>query len=67
MAASLREYLPRLFSEAGGAISFERFMSEALYHPAFGYYSANIDAIGGSRGDFSTSATMSPLLGRAIS
>lgn len=66
MARSLKEYLPRLFAEAGGAISFEKFMSEALYHPEFGYYSANIGAIGGTHGDFSTSATLSGWLGKAI-
>ena len=40
-------------------------MQEALYHPAFGYYSARVRRIG-REGDFSTSATLHPALGRAI-
>ncbi len=41
-------------------------MAEALYHPAFGYYTRHIRTVGGSRGDFATSATLSSLLGEAI-
>lgn len=63
---TLRRYLDSLFGENGGAISFERFMSEALYHPEFGYYTANIETVGGSRGDFATSTTLSEILGRSI-
>lgn len=40
-------------------------MREALYHPEHGYYSRHIRNIG-ARGDFSTSATLHPILGRAI-
>lgn len=40
-------------------------MREALYHPEFGYYTANISTVG-RRGDFSTSATLSSVLGAAI-
>jgi SAM-dependent MidA family methyltransferase len=40
-------------------------MREALHHPEFGYYSSNISEVG-SRGDFSTSATLDPNLARAI-
>lgn len=50
---------------SGGWISLEKFMEVALYDPDGGYYSSNIKNIG-SRGDFSTSATMSPLLGKAL-
>lgn len=40
-------------------------MEDALYHPAFGYYTAGIREVGRD-GDFSTSATLSGLLARAI-
>ena len=40
-------------------------MREALYHPTFGYYSSHIHDVG-SRGDFSTAATLDPQLGEAI-
>jgi SAM-dependent MidA family methyltransferase len=58
-------FLQRLQQECGGSIPFERFMQEALYHPEFGYYTANIRDVG-SRGDFSTSATLGDELGTAI-
>jgi len=51
--------------ECGGRIPFERFMREALYHPTFGYYSSQIQDVG-KGGDFSTSATLDPLLGESI-
>jgi SAM-dependent MidA family methyltransferase len=62
----LQLFLERLFAEQGGTIPFERFMAEALYHPEFGYYTSHIRTVGGSRGDFATSATLSSLLGIAI-
>lgn len=40
-------------------------MQRALFDPRGGYYSRQIKTVG-ARGDFSTSATVSPLLGRAI-
>lgn len=54
-----------LQKECGETIPFERFMQEALYHPRFGYYAANITDVG-PRGDFSTSATLDQGLGTAI-
>lgn len=62
---TLLDFLLRLQSESGGCITFERFMAEALHHPRFGYYGALIPGIG-TRGDFATSATLSPRLGRAV-
>jgi SAM-dependent MidA family methyltransferase len=62
----LQAFLERLFTDEGGTIPFERFMAETLYHPEFGYYTAHIRTVGGSRGDFATSATLSSLLGIAI-
>ena len=57
--------LSRHIAAAGGWISMETFMELALYGEAEGYYSASIHEIG-ARGDFSTSATLSPLLARRI-
>jgi len=58
---TLREWL----ALEGGAMPFRRFMGAALYDPGFGYYSTRIPTVG-ARGDFSTSATLSTLLARAI-
>lgn len=57
----LRTFLTR----RGGAASFEDFMAAALYDPDGGYYTRRIKTVGRG-GDFSTSATLSPLLGKAI-
>lgn len=46
-------------------LSFERFMSEALYHPEKGYYANHIRDVGRG-GDFSTSATLHPDFAKAI-
>lgn len=48
-------------------MAFENFMAMALYDPHFGYYAREIDDVGGARGDFATSATLSGGLGRALS
>ncbi len=58
--SNLRRFLDR----EGGSASFEHFMQEALYGED-GYYRRNISTVGRG-GDFSTSATLSPLLGQAI-
>ncbi len=44
---------------------FSSFMARALHDPQRGYYARRIQTIG-ARGDFSTTATLSPLLGQAI-
>ncbi len=44
---------------------FSKFMQRALYDPERGYYTARIRTVG-ARGDFSTSATHSNLLAKAI-
>ena len=44
---------------------FSSFMSHALFDPQRGYYTRNIKTVG-ARGDFSTSATLSPALGKRI-
>lgn len=58
-------FLRDLQNELGGSIPFERFMQAALYHPAFGYYSARIHTVG-RRGDFSTMATLDRSLAQGI-
>jgi SAM-dependent MidA family methyltransferase len=63
--SDLLSFLRELQQECGGTIPFERFMQEALYHPRFGYYSANISNVG-TRGDFSTSVTMGDRLGLSL-
>lgn len=57
--------LAALIRRNGGPLSFESFMRAALYNPDHGYYSRHIQNIGAD-GDFSTSATLHPLLGRAV-
>jgi SAM-dependent MidA family methyltransferase len=52
-------------AQRGGAVPFSEFMEAALYDPANGYYTRRIKTVGRG-GDFSTAATLSPLLGRAI-
>jgi len=47
------------------ACRFDHFMQHALHDPKTGYYSQNIRTIGAS-GDFSTTATLSNVLGKAI-
>ncbi len=47
------------------ATSFREFMRRALYDPQRGYYTARINSVG-ARGDFSTSATLSSSLGKAV-
>lgn len=44
---------------------FSTFMARALHDPQRGYYARRVQDIG-VRGDFATSATLSPLLGKAI-
>ncbi len=45
-------------------VPFSAFMARALFDPERGYYTRNIRTVG-ARGEFSTSATLSPLLGEA--
>lgn len=44
---------------------FSAFMQRALYDPQRGYYTARIKTVG-ARGDFSTTATLSTRLGKAV-
>jgi SAM-dependent MidA family methyltransferase len=58
-------FIESLVEQSGGWISFQRFMQEALYHPTHGYYTSAVKEVG-ARGDFSTSASLHPVLGEAI-
>lgn len=50
---------------AADPVPLSQWMEEALYHPERGYYSRQIRTVGRG-GDFSTTATLTPVLGRAI-
>ncbi len=63
--SGLLNFLRTLQQEYGEVIPFDRYMQEALYHPRFGYYSAQIRGVG-TAGDFSTSTTLDTGLGMAI-
>ncbi|MEO0453526.1 MAG: SAM-dependent methyltransferase [Verrucomicrobiota bacterium] len=60
-----QQHLLHLIREHDGFLPFEKYMEQALYHVDYGYYANSIANVGAA-GDFSTSATVSPLLGRAI-
>jgi len=60
-----RDFLLEALSPGNPPLPFEKFMEAALYHPDFGYYSTEIQNVG-KHGDFSTSATLSHILGEAI-
>ncbi|MEM9016865.1 MAG: SAM-dependent methyltransferase [Verrucomicrobiota bacterium] len=62
----LRSFLHETFQKAGGWLPFDQYMAMALYDPHFGYYTSGIEDVGGVRGDFATSATLSGGLGKAV-
>lgn len=57
--------LQRAIEEGGGVVTWERFMGIALHDREYGYYGRRVRTVG-PEGDFSTSATLSPLLARAV-
>jgi SAM-dependent MidA family methyltransferase len=65
-ANSNSELVAAIRSEIGtGAITFERFMELALYHPQYGYYIARSDRPTRT-GDFLTAPETHPLFGHAL-
>ena len=64
-SALVTERIRELISQAGGWLSFERFMETALYAPGLGYYSAGARKLGGE-GDFITAPELSPLFGHTL-
>jgi SAM-dependent MidA family methyltransferase len=61
----MASWLAEIATNDGGRLRFDRFMELALFHPVHGYYTRRIGGIGKS-GDFSTSTTLSPALGKAV-
>ena len=61
----MASWLAEIATSEGGRLRFDRFMELALLHPVHGYYSRRIRGIGKS-GDFSTSTTLNPALGKAV-
>jgi SAM-dependent MidA family methyltransferase len=62
---TMASWLAEIAKSEGGRLRFDRFMELALFHPVHGYYTRRIRGIGKS-GDFSTSTTLSPALGKAV-
>ena len=48
-SAQLTDRVHRVIAQAGGWISFEQFMTLALYEPGLGYYSAGARKLGPGR------------------
>ena len=67
LAAShtLQRQIAAEIAQAGGAISFARFMESALYAPQLGYYSGGAAKLG-QAGDFTTAPETTPLFGAAL-
>jgi SAM-dependent MidA family methyltransferase len=63
--ALVRERLQQLIAEAGGFLSFERYMAAALYAPGLGYYSGGAEKLGPG-GDFITAPELSRLFGACV-
>jgi SAM-dependent MidA family methyltransferase len=58
-------HLQTVLAQAGGWISFARYMDEALYAPGLGYYSAGARKLGAG-GDFTTAPELSSLFGGCV-
>ena len=58
---NLLAYLEQQFEAEGGCLSFREFMALALYSPEFGYYTRNIETVGGRASDFTTWAIVGDL------
>ncbi|HYZ74632.1 MAG TPA: SAM-dependent methyltransferase [Chthoniobacterales bacterium] len=61
----MASWLAEIATNEGGRLRFDRFMELAMFHPVHGYYTRRIRGIG-QPGDFSTSTTLSPALGKAV-
>ncbi|QEA13191.1 class I SAM-dependent methyltransferase [Comamonas flocculans] len=65
----LAGHLRALIAQAGGWLSFDRFMQQALYAPGMGYYANDLRKFGampGSGSDFVTAPELSPLFGQVL-
>ena len=65
LSNKLQTYIRSVITEAGGWITFARYMELALYAPGLGYYSAGSAKLGAS-GDFVTAPEISPLFARCL-
>lgn len=71
---TVTSHLRQCIVQAGGWLSFERWMAEVLYAPGLGYYSAgsiklaarNTQDQAGLAGDFVTAPELSPAFGRTL-
>ena len=61
----LLELIKAECADAGGLISFRRYMELALYEPELGYYSAGLQKFGES-GDFITAPEISPMFSQCL-
>jgi SAM-dependent MidA family methyltransferase len=64
-SARVVAHIRAAIEEAGGWISFARYMELALYAPGLGYYTAGATKLGGA-GDFVTAPEMTPLFAVAL-
>lgn len=66
------EYLRTLIEQAGGWLSFEQWMAQALYAPGLGYYAAGSVKLASTAtasvpaGDFVTAPELTPLFGQTL-
>jgi SAM-dependent MidA family methyltransferase len=65
ISARLVDRIRDEIAQAGGWISFQRYMELALYAPGLGYYAAGAAKLGAA-GDFVTAPEMTPLFGRSL-
>ncbi len=68
-SAELSSLITQRVAQAGGWLSFDRFMALALYAPGLGYYSRSSRQFGSlpsSGSDFVTAPELSPLFGAAL-
>ncbi|HUW27527.1 MAG TPA: SAM-dependent methyltransferase [Sulfuriferula sp.] len=64
-STALSHHIADAIHQAGGWISFARYMELALYAPGLGYYSGGAAKFGAA-GDFVTAPEISPLFGRSL-
>src|SRR5690242_16632823 len=64
--AKLRRIIAAEIAQAGGQLTFARFMEMALYAPNEGYYTSRVGLIG-AKGDFYTAPHLTPVFGQLLS
>lgn len=69
LTSALQQQIAHAIHRAGGWLSFDAFMAQALYAPGLGYYandSRKFGALPASGSDFVTAPELTPLFGRAL-